>query len=111
MRFRIVRAAQSVVQECSDFRVRPFARSRIGTNMNALARIHAVGNVAALDDVAVGRIESMMCIRIDDDFQRLAAPGHRFGELDARFRRRPIIAFADVDARRCAGLPALAGTK
>ena len=53
MRFRIVRAAQSVVQECSDFRVRPFARSRIGTNMNALARIHAVGNVAALDDVAV----------------------------------------------------------
>src|SRR5437763_3602052 len=76
--------------------------------MNALTGIHAVRNVGPMNDDAIRRIESMVRVWIDNHLERFATRSHRLAELDARLRRRPIVAVTDVNTRRYCWLPSIA---
>ena len=104
----IVDAAQAVVQKCAHFCVGFFASGGISADVDAVPRIHAVRNVGSMNNVTARCIKSVMAVGIHNYLERFAARGHCLTQLDTRLRGRPIVAFPDVDASGCAGLPTIA---
>ena len=108
MLFGIVGAAQAIVQKCAHFCVGFFASGGISADVDAVPRIHAVRNVGSMNNVTARCIKSVMAVGIHNYLERFAARGHCLTQLDTRLRGRPIVAFPDVDASGCAGLPTIA---
>jgi len=103
--------AQALAQERAHARVRRLAGGRIGADVDAFPRMHAVGYVEPLHDSPARRIECMITARIRGHEQVATAARHRGAERDAGGGRRPVVELADVNARRRAGPIAIARAK